>query len=245
MTTPAQSHPDEAPWQEPSTTADRKTHLTLPLTAPFPTISAVETLDFDTGMVRYQMTGPRLTGSITIAADPAPTLTTPAELIRVELGFEPTPNAFRTDRPLVNGIEVSGTGNITPQLIPDMTYGNLGLRRTTRRRWDDAVPDHSAKYLTEAVRALLHRWTTLPQLHDLMHAHARHLAPTRLAHLRTYTIDRLRQREVDLHHKLADLHRELTAAEELAAELHTLATSPPPRQPTTTPETNPPRTQPL
>jgi len=187
--------------------------LTLTLPTPLPTITAVHTTDQTTGTTTYQLTGPRLAGSITVSGERWPDGPVPVpERIRLELGTW-TALGHLVDRPTVNGVRASGHIDVTPADIPQLAW--QAVRAHLQRVRGGALPDRAGTYLGAAAHAVLTHWAARPDRDALMLASARHCAPRRLEHLTEYTIAPLRR-------KIADLTDELRVAEHIAAALRAL-----------------------
>ncbi|MEV0734186.1 hypothetical protein [Polymorphospora sp. NPDC050346] len=181
--------------------------LTLPNTARGRSIHAKITTNPATGAVRYQLTGPHLSGSLSVTAV-AWTETHYPDRIRLDLGHE-TQHGTIVDRPTVYGTEADGYHHLTITEIPDLTRAHLNPHRRDDHR---PLSSRAAEYLAAAAKAILTHWAALPHRDALILAAARHYAPRRLAHLQQRTIDPLKA-------QLADLTAQLHAAEELAAAL--------------------------
>ena len=189
--------------------------LQLRLDAPHGPVKAVHTTNDNDGSVRYQLFGPRLTGSITITGQRWPDTDFPVQAT-IDLGYQPHPDGPVHDRPTVNGIQAHGGVTIDLTTLDQLTPSFLRPYRARYRNGDSHLPTTSSRYLGAAALAVARHWSSRPDRETLMLATARYYAPRRLEHLQKNTISQLRG-------KIDQTTRELDDALRLAAFLQALA----------------------
>jgi hypothetical protein len=195
--------------------------LQLSLDAPHGSIQAIDTTNDTDGSTRYQLSGPRLAGSITITGQRWPDTDFPT-LATLALGHHPNPDGPVHDRPTVNGIEASGSATINLNTIDQLTPNFLNPYRVRYRHGDSHLPSTSSRYLGAAALAVTRHWSRRPDRDTLTLSTARYYAPRRLEHLQNNTIGPLRE-------KINQATRELDDARRLAAFLQALTEGTDPR----------------
>lgn len=186
---------------------------TLRLPAPYPTVTAYETIDLNTGATRYQLTGRRLSGSVTVGAEPWPD-TVLAERARIAFGYRgPDGRGPITDFLTINGIETTGGRSVTLQDTYHLDRRSIPMHRRDSR---NPIPAPTATYLAVTACAVLNLWTRHPERDALMLAGSRHTALRRLDKIEREAI-------VPLRTQIDELSAQLRHARNIAAGLTILA----------------------
>ncbi|MFJ2087485.1 hypothetical protein ACIOBK_33510 [Micromonospora chokoriensis] len=193
---------------------DRRT-LTLP--RPYTNLATAETLDTDAGRVTYRFRARRVAGTLVIEPEfrgedsPIPTL------IYVQFGEDAYNDHDRADRPVINGVTITGGVILNPaEYLARPDGGYIGLRRSIDRWTSTSAPTATSRYGSAIIRTLVAAWHARPDREDLIQAAARHAAPRRLAQLQRDKINPI-QAQID---KLSD---DLANHYVLAGQLHILA----------------------
>ncbi|MFJ1542381.1 hypothetical protein ACIODS_27965 [Micromonospora chalcea] len=200
---------------------------TLALPSPYADLTAAETTDTDTGRVTYRFRAPRATGTIVIAPEfRGEDSATPAA-IYVQFGEDAYNDNDRAERPVINGVTITGGVILTPAEYLDRPDGGyLGLRRSVDRWTSTSAPTATSRYGSAIIRTLVAAWHERPDRDDLIQAAARHAAPRRLADLRRYKIDPITEKISQLSDELVDHYALAGQLSRLAAEYEANRTNP-------------------
>ncbi|MDM4723345.1 hypothetical protein QTQ03_28485 [Micromonospora sp. WMMA1363] len=219
---------------------------TLPLPSPYTDLNTAETINPDTGRVTYRFRAPRAAGTTVIGPEfrgedsPIPTL------IYAQFGDDAYNDNDRADRPVINGVTITGGIILNPtEYLARPDGGYIGLRRSIDRWTNTSAPVATSRYGSAIIRTLLTAWHERPDRDDLIHAAARHAAPRRLAELRRHTIDPIKAQIDKLSDQLVDHYALAGQLTRLAAEYEATRTDPQHPDPERTPSwhrpTPPPR----
>lgn len=190
--------------------------LRIELSGSFGPLSAVEHLDGECGRIRYAVAGRRARGVFVVEPYPDGLEPVPA-LIRIQYGDGPSyRDVERSDRPVVNGVDLVGATVLDPDAPDAITRWRLNLRRPTSRYTSEDVPEKTAQHATAVIKALVERWCTHPDRDRLVLCAARRTASRRLKQLTDDTIKPLQA-------TLAAHQAELRALEQAAERLRHLA----------------------
>ncbi|MFG3423201.1 hypothetical protein [Micromonospora sp. NPDC048063] len=200
---------------------------TLALPSPYTDLNTAELLDTHTGRVTYRFRAPRAAGTIVIGPEfrgedsPIPTL------IYVQFGDDAYNDNDRAERPVINGVTITGGVTLNPAEYlarPDGSY--LGLRRSIDRWTNTSAPTATSRYGSAIIRALVTAWHERTDRDDLIQAAARHAAPRRLAELRRHKIDPIKAQIDKLSEQLVDHYALAGQLSRLAAEYEATRTNP-------------------
>lgn len=195
------------------------TTLTLPMDDTSGVLTAIETIDYSTGNTRYDVTGPRISGTFVIRPphygdDPIPT----------DLGVwygdgHPSLNyADRPGRPVINGVRLTGgTVFADPAGYARITRWRVNAQVATSRYTSRPAPEKTAERAAAVIRALLGRYWNHPDRRAIIRAAARYDAASRLAGERR-TVARLRSQSAEIAAELAEHTRRAALLSRLAAE---------------------------
>jgi hypothetical protein len=181
-------------------------------------LTVVEQIDHTTGRVRYLVSGRRVAGVFVVEPSNEPEKAVPTRIC-VRYGDGPAchhRDYDRTNRPVVNGIDLVGGTILDPEGAWPLTRSRLHIRRPTSISTSTSVPDKTGDYVAVIVTALLERWRGLPERRDLMLAAARRTAQSRLHDLQHWRLPPLYQRRDQLTAEIRDV-------EYLVADLTDLA----------------------
>ncbi|MEU3458249.1 hypothetical protein ABZ671_32420 [Micromonospora sp. NPDC006766] len=204
----------------------------LALPSPYTDLATAEIINTDTGRVTYRFRAPRATGTIVIGPEfrgedsPIPTL------IYVQFGEDAYNDHDRADRPVINGVTITGGVILNPaEYLARPDSGYLGLRRSIDRWTNTSAPTATSRYGAAIIRALVAAWHERPDHDDLIQAAARHAAPRRLAELHRHKIDPIKAQIDKLSDQLVDHYALAGQLTRLAAEYQATRARTNPEQP--------------
>ncbi|MBN1170690.1 MAG: hypothetical protein JXA67_00825 [Micromonosporaceae bacterium] len=173
--------------------------FTVALPARYGSLTVVEDIDVATGLVRYAVSGRRISGVFVIEPE---TRRDEAVPTRICIRYGDGPQGYhrdedRTDRPVLNGtVDLVGATVIDPDSDEPLTRWRLNIRRPTGRYTSATVPDKTGDHAAAVINALVQRWRTHPARQELMLAAARRTAERRIAEIRRWDLQpRYQQRD--------------------------------------------------
>ena len=202
---------------------------TLPLGDRSPTaITATVQINWDTARTLYELTGPRVSGAITLTPSNTPlTHEIIPHAVRVSYGNlltvnnsvrQFTRNTHYPDPTTVNGIAALGYTTAQIATIHDGSF-TTWTRRTTAAHSTARLPTASEDLLTRVVRAVLRHWLQQPEAPDLRLIIARRAVPAR--------IEQYQQKINRLRGEIRRLTGQASEAERLSTELEVFLTQGP------------------